>query len=476
MAGEAIGGLASARPFNDGGEPALWTLSEAAAAIEAGSICVEDLARSVLERISQLESEIKAFSFLDPGLVIRRAREIDKSPRTGELRGVLIGVKDMIDTRDMPTQHNSPIYVDHRPSKDAAVVATVRARQAVLIGKTDTHEFAAGGRLPASRNPHNTAHTPGGSSSGSGASVAAGFAGTAFGTQTAGSMLRPASFCGIFGFKPTHAVVSQEGAKLYSVTLDTIGWYGRSVSDLAMMASALRAVRKKPVPRPGLKGARIGLCRTPWWDQASAEAQQALERAATLISDAGAAVEEFDLPEGFERLVDVQNTIMRGEGRAAFLNDYLESHELLSQDFRDRVEDKDAISFDKLRDALDFAAACRPRLDQALQGFDALVTVGAIGEAPRSLATTGNPLFQRAWTTLHVPCAALPCFTGPNGMPIGVQLVAARYRDCHLIEIAAPIAEALGVPRVRAGAAGRGGVLTCRGDRRRPPQWRPFQG
>lgn len=429
-------------------DPATLTAAEAAEALGEGRLSAEDLARATLARIERFEPIVQAFAFLDADLVLRRAREIDKSPRRSALAGLTVAVKDMIDTRDMPTQHNSPIYVDHQPGQDAAVVASCRALGALIVGKTDTHEFAAGGRLPISRNPHDPAHTPGGSSSGSGAAVAAGFAMLAFGTQTGGSMLRPASFCGIFGIKPTHGVVSREGARHYSTTLDTIGWYGRSVADLALMAEALRAVRRPLALKADVRDLRIGVCRTPWWREAQPEMQAALEDAATTLRAAGAEVRDLDLPEGFDRLPDTQLTIMRGEGRAAFLNEYLANHELLAQDFRDRVEDAHDISFDRLRDALDFAAACRPAFDGAVAGFDAILTVGARGEAPRDLGTTGDPLFQRAWTVLHVPCVALPGFTGPTGMPVGVQLIAARYRDAELIEIAAAAATAFGASRV----------------------------
>jgi Asp-tRNA(Asn)/Glu-tRNA(Gln) amidotransferase A subunit family amidase len=437
---------AAARP--DPADPATLTAAEAAAEMAAGRLSAEDLARATLARIARLDPAVKAFAFTDPDLTIRRAREIDKAVRRGRLHGLTLAVKDMIDTADMPTQHNSPLYIGHRPAQDAAVVAAVRAEGAVLVGKADTHEFASGGRLAASRNPHDLAHTPGGSSSGSGAAVAAGMAALALGTQTGGSVLRPASFCGVFGMKATWGSVSQEGVKAYAVSLDTLGWYGRSVADLALVAEAVRATRRPVQPRDSLRGARIGLCRTPWWDRADPAMQAATLRAAEMLAAAGAEVDDFTLPEGFERLNDVQNRVMRGEGRATFLADYLSRPHLLHKDFRDRVEDADGIGFDGLRAAQDFCAASRPRFDAAMAGWDAILIPGALGEAPRSLATTGDPMFQRAWSALHVPCVGLPCFVGPSGMPVGVQLIGPRHADAELLEVAAAASAALGAPRV----------------------------
>lgn len=434
---------AAAAASNDA---AAMCAAEAAVALEKRRISAEELARATLARIARIDPEVKAFSFVDPAAVLRRAREVDKMPRRGRLHGLTVAVKDVIDTCDMPTQHNSPIYVGHRPSKDAAVAACCRALGAVFVGKTDTVEFAAGGRLALTRNPHDIRHTPGGTSSGSAAAVASGMAALALGTQTGGSTLRPASFCGIFGFKPTHGVVSQEGAKLYSVSLDTIGWYGRSVADLSLLAEELRITRRPLSPRRDVRHMRIGLCRTPWFSKAQPEAQLALEDAVARLARAGAEIEEVKLPDDFDRLVEVQRTIMLGEGRAAFLSEYLANMHLLHQEFKDRIDK--AIDEDSLREAQDFAAAARPAFERASTGLDCVISVGAVGEAPRSLDTTGDALFQRAWTILHVPCVALPASRGPNDMPVGVQLIASRYKDADLLEVAAAVADAIGISKV----------------------------
>lgn len=412
-------------------DPAILTASEAADAIAAGRLAPVDLVRACLARIEALDGRVRAFAHVDGDRALARARALG-TPRS-RLHGLPVGVKDMIDTADMPTQHNSPIYKGHRPAKDAAVVAITRALGGIILGKTDTHEFAAGGRLPATTNPHCPERTPGGSSSGSAAAVAAGEVPLAFGTQTGGSMLRPASFCGIFGMKPTFGTVSREGAKLYSITLDTIGWYGREVADLTLMAEALRAIRRPVVFDPTRK-VRFGLYRMPGSERAEPEARKALDTAAALLSDGGHEVTEFTLPGTFDRIAELQLTIMKGEGRAAFLDDYLAHHDLLADDFRDRVEDADGISFDDLRAAQDAAAACRSEFDARAGAYDAILAIGAAGVAPKSLQTTGDAFFQRMWSVLQVPCLALPGFTGADGMPMGVQLIAPRYRDATLLE------------------------------------------
>ena len=425
-------------------DPASLTAAEAAARIAAGRLAPAELLEACLVRAACLEPVVKAFAHLDPG----QARAALATLRPGPLHGLPVAVKDMIDTADMPTQHNSPIYQGHRPARDGAVVTIARETGALILGKTDTHEFAAGGRLPATTNPHDAAHTPGGSSSGSAAAVAAGMAPLAFGTQTAGSMLRPASFCGIFGMKPTFGTVSREGAKHYAISLDTIGWYGRSVPDLGLMARALRAIRRPLAYAESVAGRRVGLYRTPGCESAEPEARAAVDAAAARLADAGAEIVPLVLPGEFDDLAAVQNTIMRGEGRAAFLDDYLAHFDLLAQDFRDRVEDADGISFDDLRAAHDHAARCRPLFEAEIAGLDAVLAIGAPGEAPRALDTTGDSHFQRMWTVLHVPALALPGFTGARGLPVGVQLIGPRHGDAALLELGHAVAQALGRPRV----------------------------
>jgi Asp-tRNA(Asn)/Glu-tRNA(Gln) amidotransferase A subunit family amidase len=426
-------------------DAAPWRLTATAAArrIAEGSLTAEALMQSCLERIAAREPFLRAWTHIEAGAALRQARNIDKATQRGLLHGLPFGVKDMIDAAGLPTTHNSPLYQDGVPAdRDAACVAVARAEGALVLGKTDTVEFAAGGRRALTRNPYNGAHSPGGSSSGSAAAVADGMVPLAFGTQTGGSTIRPASFCGVYAIKPTHGLVNREGAKAYSYSLDTIGWYARCPQDLALMAAAFR-MPAPAAPREAGRPLRIALCRGPSWESAEPAAQQAMATAAARLADAGHTVSELVLPEAFAGLNAAQRTVMFGEGRAAFLPEYLHNKLLLHQDFRDRVENSTGITADRLRDAYDLAAACRREFDRIAMGFDAVLTPSATGEAPDNLADTGNPVFNAIWTLLHVPCVAIPCIQGPQGLPVGVQIVGPRFGDLDLLAVAAIVAPAI---------------------------------
>lgn len=425
-------------------EPFELTATEAAARLAEGSLSAEALARSCLERIAAREATVRAFTFVDPALAIAYAREADKAYAKGALHGLPIGIKDMIDTADMPTTHNSPIYQGHRPGQDAACVAISRAEGAVILGKTDTLEFAAGGRRARTSNPHDETRTPGGSSSGSAAAVAAGMVPLAYGTQTGGSTIRPASFCGVYAMKPTHGVVNSAGLKRYSHTLDTLGWYARDPRDLALPARAFRiwGMEAPPAPKP-VADLRIALVEGPNWAKAEESARQALHLAGDRLARAGAVVEPLSLPAPFDGISDAQRTIMLSEGRGAFLAEYLLHHDRLHQEFRERVENSTGITPRDILAAHDLAAECRKLFDALFPGFDAVLTPSAVGEAPVGLHNNGDPIFNAMWTLLHVPCIAIPCHRGPNGMPVGVQIVGPRYGDAALLAVAAAAAPAI---------------------------------
>ncbi len=420
------------------------TASDSSRAMCEGLLSSEALVRSCLDRINERDAEVKAFSYLDAGHALRQARERDKEPSRGPLHGIPIAIKDMIDTADQPTQFNSPIYFGHRPARDAACVRTLRALGAVILGKTDTHEFAAAGRMPATRNPHDLRCTAGGSSSGSAAAVADRMVPLALGTQTGGSTIRPASFCGIFGLKPTFGEVSFEGAKPFAPSLDTLGWMARSVADLALLAEAFGVLTDGWQPCESVRGLRLGLCRTPMWPEAEPSSQDAVERAAATLARAGAMVSEIVLPESFARMNEHHDIVMQGEGRAAFRDLYLAEPVRLHDEFRAKVENRLGISGRRLAEARDAIAANRPVFDGLAKNFDAVLTPAAPGEAPQSLETTGLATFSRMWTALHVPCVAVPFAHGPRGLPVGVQLVGARYADRALLEVADPVARCLG--------------------------------
>ena len=423
-------------------EPARMTAAEVSALLSARKLSAEEVLRSCLARIAARDADVKAWAYLDPDHAIRRARELDKLDRKSPLHGIPWGVKDVIDTADFPTGQNSPIYEGNRVGRDAAPVAVVRGSGALILGKTDTVEFASTGRKAVTRNPYNFAHTPGGSSSGSGAAVGDYQVHYAFGTQTGGSQIRPASFNGIYGFKPSWFRVSREGLRMSSVTLDTVGWYGRSVEDLALVAEAFR-IRRDPDP-VRIEDLKVGVCRSPVWRQIEPAGEAALNLAAQRLKDAGAAVFDLDLPDPFARLDQAQVLIAAAEGGVSFLPEYVNAPDLLAPGLRDKVENTQQITREQLLDAYTVADACRPMLD-AMFGpkLDVILTPSSKGEAPLGLHTTGDAVFNRMWTLLHTPNVGIPTCFGPTGLPLGVTLVGPRLMDARLLAIAAACAPAI---------------------------------
>ena len=419
------------------------TASDIVAQIAGGRLGAEDVARACLARIAARDPVVRAWSFVDPDVVIRQARELDKWPVRGPLHGVPIAVKDMIDTADMPTQHNSPLFQHHRPALDAAAIATLRSAGAIILGKTDTTEFAAAGRRAATRHPRDPARSPGGSSAGSAAAVADWQAPIALGTQTAGSTMRPASFCGVFALKPSWGAVSREGVKLYAASLDTLTWFARSVEDLGLLCDVFAIQDDAPPPPIPVQHARFALCQTPMWEAASPATRHALAAAGEGLRAAGASVTSLELPPHFAALAGMQATIMLAEGRAAFLNLVRTHGAAAHDDFHARVENRTAITRAALLDAYDGAASCRAEFDAIASGFDAVIVPSARGEATAYEEGPGDAIFNRMWTLLHGPNVNIPAFEGPSAMPVGITLVAPRFRDRHLLAAAKTVAATL---------------------------------
>ncbi len=421
------------------------TATALSAGIAAGEIGVEQAVRACLARVAARDPVVRAWAYIDPEAVLRQARELDKWPVRGALHGIPIGVKDMIDTADMPTQHNSPVYQGHRPALDAACVATLRAAGAIILGKTDTTEFASAGRRAATRHPLNPSRTPGGSSAGSAAAVGDCQVHIALGTQTAGSTMRPASFNGVFALKPTWGAVSREGIKQYSVTLDTLTWFGRAVSDLGLLCDAF-AIHDDTPPHPvAIRGARFAFCRTPMWAAAQPGTPEAMEAAAAQLRAAGATVTWLDLPPEFDALPDMQMTIMLAEGQAAFLSLVRTHGKAAHDDFHDRVENRSGITRAQLLAAYDGAARSRGVFDAIAGEYDAVIVPSARGEAPAYEDGPGDAVFNRMWTLLHGPSVNIPVLKGPAGMPVGVTLLAPRFRDRQLLVTAAAVAACVGL-------------------------------
>lgn len=419
---------------------------EAAHLIRQGALSCEDLIRSCLERIARRDGAIRAWTHVDPDLALRTARECDKAPSVGPLHGLPMGFKDIFATADMPTTYNSPLHADQWIGRDAGCVATVKGRGGIVLGKTDTVEFASGGRTALTRNPVNPAHTPGGSSSGSAAAVADLHVPISFGSQTGGSIIRPASFTGVYALKPTFGVVSYEGIKNVSPSLDTVGWYCRSVTDLALVGSAFRLPGMDDHVAAQPEGLRVGLCRTPMWDKAEPSSRAAVARAGERLARAGCEVFELSLPGRFDGLVDAAKTIGDAERRAIFLSEAVTFGPRLSPSFHAKA-DHPLPSPAALREAYGLAEACRAEFD-GLFGprLDVVIAPAATGEAPEGLAFTGDAVFNTFWTLLHGPCVAVPAGSGPTGLPVGVQLVGPRFEDARLLRLAEALAPAIDVP------------------------------
>jgi Asp-tRNA(Asn)/Glu-tRNA(Gln) amidotransferase A subunit family amidase len=413
------------------------TAAELSGGLSSGQITVEEIARACLERIASRDADVRAWSYVDPDAVIRQARELDKLPSRGALHGIPFGIKDIYNTADMPTQHNSPIYTGHRPNIDAATVGTLRAAGALILGKTDTMEFASTGRLAATRNPHNLERTPGGSSSGSAASVADFHVPLALGTQTGGSLIRPASYCGVYAMKPTWNAVSAEGIKLISTTLDTAGWYGRSVADLALVADAFALEDAAPSGFTTLAGARIHIDATAY--QVEPASRDALAQATQRLEAAGAVAVRRDLAEVFTPLAGLWEVVSRSEGRTAFLDLARLYPHLLHEEFMRRANNVGGFSRAELLHAYDTAAQCRVQFDRIAGEVDAVLTLSAPGEAPLG-RTQGDNALNRDLTLLHVPCINIPAGLGPNRLPVGLTLTGPRYSDRHLLAVAAAVA------------------------------------
>ena len=416
------------------------TASEAAARLEAGSLTAEALVQNCLDR-AQDRAEVKAWVWLDPEQALAQARTADQAGRPGLLKGVPIGVKDVIDTFDMPTQHGSPIYRGNRPFADAACVALTRAAGGVILGKTVTTEFA--NREPRETvHPLNPAHTPGGSSSGSAAAVADFQVPVGFGTQTGGSTIRPSAFCGVIGYKPSFGEFSRVGIKMQCHNLDTLGIICRSLDDLSLMRAALQVQPRRPVDR-NPSSPRIGFCRTPEWDRASDDTHALLERTASRLAAAGAAVKETaPVPSDF---VDHQRRVFAFEAARNYAYEYEVHGDKVSSALRDGLlRPGRELPLSEYIEAIETAEAFRGCLDEVFSEFDVLLAPSAAGEAPEGLASSGDARFNAIWTLAWAPCVTLPAGSGSKGLPLGVQLVGPRFGDEALLDAAAWVEARLG--------------------------------
>jgi len=422
--------------------PNTLTASEIAWQIDSGKLTAEAVIGAHLERIDQRDADVLAWAHLARDAALERARVLDRGPRQGLLHGVPMGVKDIIDSFDQPTGYGSPIYKTHQPLADAATVALARGAGAILLGKTVTTEFA--NRHPGpTRNPHNPAHTPGGSSSGSAAAVADFQVTLATGTQTGGSVIRPAAFCGVTGYKPTFGHLPTAGMKANTEWLDTIGAYARSLDDIALFRAALMAIPHRPIAKLDTPP-RVAVCFTPHKGELQAEAITAVQDAAQALAKAGAKVSEFELPAPGPELREGQKALSAFEGPRAAADEARRFYDLLSKSFqKDKIGAGNKLDYASWIAARKLGEHARAVVDALFSDIDVILTPPAKGEAPAGLDHTGDATFNLIWTYLWMPCVTLPFTRGPSGLPVGIQLVGRQHEDERLLAAAAWVQGAL---------------------------------
>jgi len=419
-------------------------------AMKAGEMTATEVTQTYLARIDEVEPQIRAFAHLDRDGALRQARDADArraaGAQLGLLHGLPVAVKDIIDTIDLPTEFGTPLHRGRRPRADALIVRRLRVAGAIVLGKTVTSEYAL--YTPGlTRNPLNRARSPGGSSSGSAAAIAAGMAPLAVATQTNGSTIRPASFCGIVGYKPSLGMLPRAGILRQSALLDQPGVMAADVGDAALLAEALAwhdpddeasaAAAPRRLVDAALRGGsspRLAYVRGPYWQRADADARQALD---AFVEALAGIVTPIALPPAFDRAADVHRTIMEADIGKAFHADYERGRDQMSDVVRGIIERGLASSAVAYAEAVAMRRQLMADFVRTIGSFDALVTLAATGSAPLASAGTGDPIMSTAWTLIGAPAISLPLLRGADGMPIGVQLVAGPGDDERLLPAAA---------------------------------------
>ena len=409
--------------------------------LASGGTTVEAVARACLDRIDAVDPVVKAWVHLDPEAVLARACELDGvgTSARGVLHGIPLGVKDIFDTYDMPTAYGSPIYSGHRPAADAAVVAIARRCGMLPLGKLVTTEFAAWPPGPTT-NPHDATRTPGGSSSGSAAAVAAGMVPVAFATQTTGSIIRPAAFCGVVGYKPSYGTLPCTGVKAISESFDTVGVIARTVADAALVVAVLSGRALEPPRQPAAP--RLGICLTHEWPAALPETVALFDALPQLLERAGARPTPVELPDVFAGLAEVQGAIWTFEIARCLADEHRRFPELIREPLRGMLDEGAAMPIAEYDESLRRLRECQAALAAVFDGLDVLVVPSAPGEAP-DVATTGDPVFNRVWSALGAPAITVPAGAGPSGLPLGVQVVGLPGQDARVVACAAWIERAL---------------------------------
>lgn len=412
----------------------------------AGEVSVAEIAESALDRIKTRDPSLHAWEFVDREVVNEQVRHVQTGSR---LAGVLVGIKDNFETFDMPTTFGSPAYAGNRPAEDASSVARLREAGALVVGKTAMTQFAAVYEPAKTVNPYQSDRTPGGSSSGSAAAVADRMVPVALGTQTAGSVIRPAAYCGIFGFKPTANAIDRKGVKLISPTLDAVGMFARSVEDLLLLGGVLFPAGNGMNARSlgqttDYSRVRVAFVRTNRWQQAELATRSAVETASELIARELGDVSEVQLPPLFDELIEGSIDIFHFELARMLDAEYRQHRDVLLPSLVEAIEDGLRIKQRNYDARLETASACRSIVKDVFRHHDVILTPATLGEAP-SIESTGDPLFCRSWSLLGNPTVTVPGLRGPHGLPVGVQLVGDVGADLALLSIADRVASLLPV-------------------------------
>jgi Asp-tRNA(Asn)/Glu-tRNA(Gln) amidotransferase A subunit family amidase len=416
--------------------PARTMLSalDLATQVEAGTLTPATIVEQCADAIAAREDTIGAFTYLDLDRARKMAREDAARLITGALRGLPVGLKDIYDTYDMPTEYGSAAYKGHRPASDASTVTMLRRAGGIMLGKTVTTEFAHQ-QTGKTRNPHNPEHTPGGSSSGSAAAVAAGMVPIATGSQTAGSVIRPGAYCGVAAFKPSYKLLPTIGVKCYAWSLDTVGLYGAGVADVAFATAAMSG-RDLRVDRAAPSAPRVALVRTHIWADASADMQNAVEQTARALETAGASVKDATLPPLLQDAWRAHKVITLYEAARSYAFEYDNKRDLLGPKTVAMLDEASQVSVDAYDDARRATKRARLALADLMHDFDVILTPSAPGAAPHGIGATGVASFNWLWTLMGTPCVNVPGLSDAAGLPLGVQIVGRFGRDRGALESA----------------------------------------